>query len=481
MMDMDRKIERQERERGRQRQGARGSSSAFMRAGRYLRDKSAATAAMFAIMLPVLIGSIGMAVDISRAYLVQARLSHALDAAALAAAASASGYEDILAKLQQFFDANYPPEKIGVTYNLHLEVNGDDVSASADADYNTTFLRVLGINNITVKAATTVQRQIKGIEVAMVLDVTGSMSTNNNIGALRDATSRFLEIMYARDASGDPSPTRTPFVKVGIVPFATSVNVGPYGLGKNPDGSSYDTAFVSNPKNIAFEPYEHYTTSATQYLGWRGCILENSYPSDTTDHEGPWKMYRWCRNSSDSAVCDTDSKGKPKNNPNNSCPRAYIQPLTNDLDKLDLEVSRLQANGNTLGNIGMVWGYRVISPEYPFTEGADWDDKEWRKAVIIMTDGENTQNTTYSGYGVNSSVTPSQMNSRFEEVCTELKDKGVTVYTIIFTSGIPTSTKRMFERCATTPDKYHYAPEQSDLYEVFESIARELSNLHIKG
>lgn len=448
---------------------------------RYLGERRAATAAMFAIMLPVLVGSVGMAVDISRAYLVQARLSHALDAAALAAAASASNYDDILSKLQQFFDANYPPEKIGVTYNLHLEVNGDDISASADADYNTTFLRVLGIDSITVGAATTVQRQIKGIEVAMVLDVTGSMASNNNIGALRDATSRFLEIMYARAADGTPSETRTPFVKVGIVPFATSVNVGPYGLGADEDGNYYDTPFVSNPNHLAFEPYANYSTSSTRYLGWRGCVLEDNYPLDSTDHEGPWRMYRWCRNASDSPVCDKDSRNRPQHNPNNSCPRAYIQPLTNDLDKLDLTVSRLEANGNTLGNVGMVWGYRVISPEFPFTEGAPWDDTEWRKAVIIMTDGENTQNYTYSAYGPSSSVSPSQMNTRFGEVCTELKDKGVTVYTIVFTSGISSSVKNLFKACASTEDKYHYAPEQADLYEVFESIARELSNLHIKG
>lgn len=447
---------------------------------RYLCERRAATAAMFAIMLPVLIGAVGMAVDISRAYLVQARLSHALDAAALAAAASATGYEDTMAKLQQFLDANYPPEKIGVAYNLRLQIEGDDVTATADADYNTTFLRVLGITSITVDAQTIVQRRIKGIEVSMVLDVTGSMASNNNIQTLRDATARFLQIMYARPTlNGAASATRLPFVKVGIVPFSTSVNVGPYGLGKNPDGSNYDDAFVSNPRNIAYTNV--YSTSRTSYLGWRGCILEDAYPRDTEDHEGPWRMYRWCRNSSEVGVCDLDSRGRPPN-PNNSCPKAFIQPLTNDVSRLDFTVSQLEANGNTLGNVGLVWGYRVISPEFPFTEGAAWDDTQWRKAVIVMTDGENTQNGTYSAYGISpGAITARILNTRMEEVCNAIKDEGVTVYTIIFTSGIPAATKDMFRRCASTPEKYHYAPEQADLIEVFESIARELSNLHIKG
>lgn len=468
---------------------------------RYARERRAATAAMFAIMLPVLVGAVGMAVDLSRAYLVKARLSHALDAAALAASASATSYADILSRLQRFFDANYPPEKIGVTYNLNLEIVGDEIRVGADADYNTTFLRVLGIDFITVDAKTIVQRQIKGIEVSMVLDVTGSMADNNNISALRTATREFVNIMFARNPdTGVPSPTRTPFVKVGIVPFATSVNVGPYGLGNNPaartftgpygsrtvfDGSAYGAAFVSNPNNISYTSV--FSTSRTRDLGWRGCILEDAYPRDTEDHGGPWRMYRWCRNAADATITtgecgdDRDRNGRWRN-PNNSCPKAFIQPLTNDVDKLDWTISQLEANGNTLGNVGLVWGYRVISPEFPFTEGSEWDDEEWRKAVIVMTDGANVQNGTYSAYGVNpDTVTTSVMNSRMEEICTSLKDEGVIVYSIIFTSNIPQATKDMFERCATDEDKYHYAPEQEDLIRVFEAIARELSNLHIKG
>lgn len=435
----------------------------------YLGDVRGATAVLFAVAIPVIVAAVGMAVDLSQAYLVKTRLSHALDAAALASAASASSEAAINAKLQDFFHANYPPEKIGMTYDIQATLIGDEITVTAKADYLTSFLKVLGIDTINVSAKTIVQREVKGVEVAMVLDVTGSMSDNNNIGTLRTAATNFVNIMFERADDR--------FVRIGLVPFATSVNVGPYGLGKNPDGTTYGdgSSFVRNRHGLTY-------TSSTTSTQWMGCILEGSYPTDVQDRTGPWEMYRYCRRINDDvAVCELDSRGRPRANPNKICPASPVVPLTNNQPKLLTAISGLQANGNTQGNTGMVWGYRLISPEYPFTEGSAWDSEFWRKAVIVMTDGANTINTTYSGYGLNSTLSTSDLNNRFAEICETLKDKDVIVYTIIFTSGIPQATKDLFRNCATDDTKYFYAPSQTDLIETFETIGRELSNLHIKG
>lgn len=435
----------------------------------WAQDLRGGTAVMFAVAIPVIVGSVGMAVDLSQAYLVKTRLTHALDAAALAAVASESSEADINAKLQQFFDANYPPEKIGMTYDIHATLVGDEVTVTASASYYTSFLQVLGVDSIGVSAQTVVQREVKGVEVAMVLDVTGSMSTNNNIGTLRTAATNFVNIMFERADDR--------FVRIGLVPFATSVNVGPYGLGKNPDGTAYGdgSSFVRNRHGLT------YTTSSSS-TQWRGCILEGAYPSDVEDHEGPWEMYRYCRRTNDDvAVCELDSRGRPRANPNKICPASPVVPLTNDQNKLLTAISGLQADGNTQGNTGMTWGYRLISPEYPFTEGSAWDSEFWSKAVIMMTDGANTINTTYSGYGLNSTLRTSDLNNRFAETCELLKEQDVIIYTIIFTTGLPESSKTLFRECATDESKYFYAPSQTDLIDTFETIGRELSNLHIKG
>jgi hypothetical protein len=129
----------------------------------------------------------------------------------------------------------------------------------------------------------------------------------------------------------------------------------------------------------------------------------------------------------------------------------------------------------------MAWGARVLSPEAPFEEANDWDNPYWKKAIIMMTDGDNTENGTYSSYWFtaknNMSVT--KFNNRFAETCEDLKDKGVTVYTVTFTSNINSATKDFYRNCASSEDHYFDAPSQSELIETFERIARELSNLHI--
>lgn len=157
-------------------------------------------------------------------------------------------------------------------------------------------------------------------------------------------------------------------------------------------------------------------------------------------------------------------------------------PLSSDQDALIAHIDNMYPDGNTLGNIGMTWGYRLLSPEPPFEEGSPWGDENWRKAVIMMTDGDNTRDGTYSPYWFTSKndMTVTQFNQRFEETCEAMKEQGIIIYTVTFASGISDTTKGYYERCASSPDQYYDAPSQEELVEVFETISRELSNLHIK-
>lgn len=420
---------------------------------RYAKENLAATAIAFALVIPVVVGAAGLAVDMSAAYMVKQRLSHALDAAALAAAASANAGGDVNAKVQQFFNMNYPPEKIGATYDLNVAQNGDDIKVSARADYNTTFGRLMGINVITVDEDTTVTRELLGLEVALVLDVTGSMSTNNNIGTLRTAATNFLNIL-CRGVSCSS------LVKIGIVPFAPAVNVGPYGLGKNPDGSTYDTAFVNNPYGRVF--------GQSTNSRWWGCVLERNSPQDTQNGNNTW---RW------EMYWDTS-----KDNKNTGCNKSYILPLTNNKSSVQTKINGLVASGNTLSNLGMVWGYRVLSPEFPFREGAPWDDLTVKKVAILMTDGDNNIGNAYSGHGPWNTLrlTDNDLDMKLTATCENMKADGITIYTVVFTSGISESTKTRFRNCASEASKYYYAPTQAGLVSTFEQISRELANIHLK-
>lgn len=440
---------------------------------RYKKKTDGATAVLAGLTLPVLVGAVGLSVDMSMAYLVKTRLSHALDAAALAAAAAGKTGADLNDVVERFFNANYPADKIGMAYDLQVTEADGQIYVSARADYDTYFMDVLGVGEITVDSDATVVREVRGLEVALVLDVTGSMSTNDNIGAMKTASHNFLDILYASASDQDA-------VKVALVPYSTSVNVGPYGIGEHPDGSYYGESFMSNPS------LEWNQESSSN---WWGCVLAREYPEDTEDSDGTWEWddfdARYYESTCSYRNRYTGERVYYTCNPyarNYRCNKSMIVPLTSDRDLLDDTIDTYYASGYTLGNYGMVWAYRMLSPEEPFVEGASYDDPLWQKAVIMMTDGNNTM-TTYTAYGSNKehSVSPTDLNERFEETCTNMKDDGIIVYTVTFTSGINDTTKGYYERCASDSSKYHDAPEQSDLIDVFEQISRELSNIHLKG
>lgn len=439
----------------------------------FLKSNLGVAAVVFGITVPLLVTGVGVSVDLAQSYLVRERLSHAVDAAALAAAASSSDDPDeIEEKVNDFIEANYPPDKVGFTMDIDVEQSGDVLSVNATARLDTAFMKVVGQPHVDVYVESEVQREVKAIEVVLVMDTTGSMSTNNNIATLRTAAANFVNTMFSRTNDIE-------YLKIGLVPFSSSVNVGRYGLGKTPAGLTYDDPFMLNPQNLAYS-----TTDTTK---WMGCVVEGDYPDDIEDHEGPWQMYRYCRNpTTDAAICDRTYNSKTKKytanqNANYLCPKTPVVPLTNNQTELLTTISKLKAEGNTYIGNGLTWGLRLISPEFPFQEGVEWGNEDWKKAIILMTDGLNTMHQYYSIYGptADHDITPDDLNDRMMEVCEMLKDKEVLVYTITFDEGVDDDTKDMFKECATEPNMWYDAPTQAKLIEVYGKIAKELSNLHL--
>src|SRR3569833_1305432 len=98
--------------------------------------------------------------------------------------------------VSDFFAANYPDWKVGLTHELTTDVDtqANTITVSAYADYNTSFMRILGINKITVYRTTTVQRKVgSNIELALVLDISGSMNKNSIISELIDAANALVD------------------------------------------------------------------------------------------------------------------------------------------------------------------------------------------------------------------------------------------------------------------------------------------------
>ncbi len=95
----------------------------------FIRDTAANAAMIFGIAVIPLIMAGGAAVDFSRAFLVQQRLSAALDATALAVGSSSqTDPTELSALAQSYFDANFPASEIGTPGNLQLTIDGATVT-----------------------------------------------------------------------------------------------------------------------------------------------------------------------------------------------------------------------------------------------------------------------------------------------------------------------------------------------------------------
>jgi len=205
---------------------------------RFLRGEGGAIAIYFGLSAIVFVGIAGLAVDAARGYLVKARLSEAIDAAALAggkALQSSSNTDStkVNADALAFFNANFPNGAMGATVAPPQIVIGNsftDVKVSSSAVIPTTLMSVLGFNNMTMTAAATVRRAQGGLDVVFSFDVSTSMA-GAKIAALKTNAAALVDSLYKPFTSGGQQQTifingkSYSLLNIGVVPWNAKVNV----------------------------------------------------------------------------------------------------------------------------------------------------------------------------------------------------------------------------------------------------------------
>ncbi|GBF25458.1 hypothetical protein MnTg02_00490 [bacterium MnTg02] len=151
------------------------------------------------------------------------------------------------------------------------------------------------------------------------------------------------------------------------------------------------------------------------------------------------------------------------------CEIESLLPLTNDISALKKKINDLGADGWTYIPSGLIWGWRVLSPNEPFTDVKPYDDKEWVKALVLMTDGSNTLDFSYTG---------DDADPQTAALCENMKDQGITIYSVAFQINSK-STKKLIQNCASGADNYYDASDNSALKAAFNSIGEKLSELRI--
>ncbi len=264
---------------------------------RFHQDKSGNFAVSFALAATVIFMAAGLAVDYSRSLGTKTRINNALDAASLATSRALSIGEigttgkDAENYFKAVFAANVGDDSFDSgTYTLKsfkLNTNTRTVSAEISVDQPLTFLRVgTGRPTQSVASYSATSYGIGSIEVAMVLDVTGSMGsgTGSKLQSLKDAaTLGITELLKANTATDEN-------VRISLVPYDFGVNAGVLAKYVYPDYDEaesdapvYDASFAAGYDVDTFQaPYKtncYYTQNedrspAFQYARYDGAGYE---------------------------------------------------------------------------------------------------------------------------------------------------------------------------------------------------------------
>jgi len=413
-----------------------------MTAGRNLRqDRRGAVAIILALAALPLFGAVGIAIDGVRAWLLASRLQSALDAGVLAGARNINldaATRD--AEMRGMFWTNFkmrapngvpnqppaswtwvpfmqstldPPQpRIRVVRERVLEMQ-------ATARIPTTFAAVFGIisgnpaayRTLSVTLSAEAERIDNGLELALVLDVTGSMGSNTtpsafgsinsngtNIDALRLAAGDLVNILYGnRDTVSN--------LFVSVTPYTSTVNFGGDKTGWL-DSASRDFA--------RYQP-----------RGWQGCVearfANGNDQNEATPAVAPFRpffaastvgMYRLADGRAVAGDNDwvasltgvngiseqfQDSRENNSVGPNRGCPALPVLPLTASKATVLDRIGRIRSTfrGGTMHNIGLQAGWFTLSPAWrgvwpgvPADLPRDYREPYRQKVLVLMTDGE---------------------------------------------------------------------------------------------
>jgi Flp pilus assembly protein TadG len=448
---------------------------------KFASDVRGNTAIMFALTVVPLVLAAGASVDWVRANRTQTVLQGAADAAAVAGSASgATSKPELMKIITDYVIANGAADAVNsiTMLDYDLDQNSRTFSVTIKGNMKTALMGIAGISSLDVGAYSQVGLANEGMEVALVLDNTGSMNDSNRLPALKVAAKQLVDEVFK--ASGNN------YVKIGVVPFSEYVNVGignrnaswinvpaDTSMTSNQCWDTYPNATKSNcrmetstwsldgvPQTSTYEVCDWNYGTAVQQCGpvtdsltWNGCVGSRSVTTDTS-------------------IGDPSTKYPGVQNVN--CPIELLS-LTTDKVAINSKIDSMTGVGNTYIPSGLIWGWNILDPNDPFTEAksASWMSTHGgTKAIVLMTDGDNTLTPAYPlhvGDGGNAGIA----NSKVTQICDNIKGQNITVYTVSLMVTNPVS-KAMLVNCATDGNKSFTADDPTALSEAFKRVAESL-------
>ncbi len=457
-------------------------------------DNRGASAIWFGVAALAISVMVFGGIDVARASAEKTRIQNALDAAVLLAARAGQQSD---AQLDLIGDTAFAAQLQGskgfaksVTATFTNGPN-DSVVGVATAKLDTIILDLFTNDEMVVGADTRVKRgQGTSLELALVLDTTGSMS-GARLTSLKTAATNLVTTLTA-----DPKAK----VKIAVAPFGQYVNTGISRRNEawmnvpadwtetiTPKCSTQTTKTTCQTQTYACVKYNDgvpYNSTCSKNIN---CVTVKLTPPITTCPAAYNVTHKY-------SGC-TGSPAYPKNVTDNDTTRRYpgfldmtcgseVTPLTTNMTTVKNAIKALTATGETYIPSGLAWGFNMISSPIPFTEAAPYAaggvNSNPRKAIVLMTDGQNTKqmNKSNGKHDVTPSGIAIEANTYTAELCKNIKAAKIDVYTVAFQVTDET-IKTVLKDCASGPSSYFDAADATALNAAFSEISLSLRSLYI--
>lgn len=308
---------------------------------------------------------------------------------------------------------------------LDYDKGTGNFAASIICKYSPMLGGTIAPETIDVKVSSKTFISIRKLDVAMVLDVSGSMGSDGKLEAMKTAAKSAATTMINAGRSGD--------IRVSYVAYANAVNIVNYGSYARGESETVE-ALPSSGISV-------------------NCVSERV-------GDGAW---------------DDRPPGAGAYFPKGDfiCPIFGLFPLSSDLTSFSTAVDSLMASGATAGHLGVAWAWYLLSPKWsdvwpeaskPLPYGA----ANTIKVMILMTDGKFNK-STHEPYGDSS--------TQAKKLCGKMRDQGIIIFSVAFQA--PAAGQETLKDCAGDESYFFSASTNAELVDAYEDISRTLVELRI--
>lgn len=413
----------------------------------FRRDERGNVAILFAASLIPVLGLVGAAIDYSRANAIKTTMQAAADSTALAVSKTATSQTS--AQVQSSADTYFralvtnPDATVTNITATYSKASVSNIKVDATATMKTQFMGLLGFPSLTIAVSSTTAWGNTRLRVALALDNTGSMSSSGKMTALKTAAKNLIDQL--RSSANNPGD-----VYISIIPFSKDVNIGG-SANYNQNWVKWNDWDNANKTCTSWNKWGSCTGyTANAHSTWNGCIMDRDQNYDISNA---------------APVVGTAATLFPAEQ-YGYCP-VELKPLSYDWTALKSKIDSMTPNGNTNITIGLVWAWHSLTQGSPLAAPAEDPTYDYQKVIILLTDGENTQNRFSSS--------TSAIDARTQAACTDAKAAGITIYTILVMEG----TASLLQNCASSSSNYYYLTSANQIITTFDTIGTQLTRLRV--